>query len=235
MVVNRVARSLQIEDLLLLVIQVLVGVVLAGTTFTSLGPETPNSWLFGLVFLVASLGAVAALFTRNAGDTDDRFLNMDSPRGYAYFPMMASLGIVMLTASDLLPLPGAGRMLGAAPLLPVVALLIHRWLPAAPSFLRRMLMTPLILVCAWIFTDLVGTLTDGILQMGESAGTSPLQTLGTWSGLIGLAAAVFYMMFIFSPRQIAGEDAPWPDWSIRFLVYMAGMLANLALPRLLRG
>jgi hypothetical protein len=214
-------------------LQRLLGIALRGLDFLTLSRDLPNSGFIGLLFWGSVLGAVGAMATRTSTDPAT-FLNPESPSGYAYFPMATALAYIVGTANDLHPMPGGDKAVGVVTILSFVAFLLHKWLPPLPGIIRRLMMTPIILVCSWILSSTLGDLLQQALDQNQSDIKAMVQTLVPWAGLIFLATTIFYLMFIFAPRHIASRDDDWSSWFLRYLVYFAGLVASIILPRLLR-
>jgi hypothetical protein len=54
--------------------------------------------------------------------------------------------------------------------------------------------------------------------------------------VIGLIAAlVFYVMFVFAPRQIAEREGTAGSWAVRFIVFIVGLGLGTTLAALIGG
>ncbi len=240
---NIISRSIQHEDVLLSLwliageplIQWLLGMALGGTSFTRLDRSAPHAGIIGLIFIGAILAAAIGMATRSPGPSRGDQADSDSLVNYAYYPMGVALGMVAITGCELLGLSNAGEAMGIAFLYSVVISFLRRWLPSLDSLVRRILMTPFILVAAWIFSDLAQSIIPAFLQLGQSGGASVLQALGAVSGFILLFSGVLYMMFVFAPRRIASDDSTSSQWTIRYALYLASVILNLIVPKLLAG
>jgi len=94
-----------------------------------------------------------------------------------------------------------------------VIAVLQSHLPAAPTAVRRALVTPYLLAADGLFWNIVRQVTGG-LGLTAPSGTN-LQTLSSAAGPIGLpilGAAVYYAMLIYAPRQIAEREGGAIEW-----------------------
>ena len=57
---------------------------------------------------------------------------------------------------------------------------------------------------------------------------------GDSQGLLGLeltllffGVLIFYLVFMFAPRAVAGNSGSWRSWALRFAIYFIGAVLNL--------
>jgi hypothetical protein len=235
--------SIQFEDTLLFLwlwivepfLQGLLGTSLKGLNYTDLKPGIPHDKIFGLLFVIAGVCACVSLATRTRGADDERENILGTLQGYAHFPLLAGLALVFILGLGLLgsPLPDATFPLTF--LFILVVILGHKWLPQVDGLYRRLLMTPMILVSTWIFTATVDTIFSGLdlRTLLRSFGTAGFDAVSSAFWTTTLASLVFYLMFIFAPRQVTSSGGSLRDWLARFLLYMLGLLLNFGTLQLL--
>lgn len=217
------AKALQFEDGLLFILlviiepllQKLLGSGLEGMNLGNLTSEMPNGRLVGGFFLLATICGFVCLITRTAGEKDnsDAYLL----RVLAYFALGFVFCLLFIFGLELL-----GRTPGHFSACFPCAILIfflgiyvivrsYAHLPQLDAFIRRVLMTPLILFSTWIFS---------VTVQANSGGLSVTAIFLTLA---------FYVVFIIAPRQAASGGGAWSDWLIRFIIYLIGFGVNTAL------
>ncbi len=227
--------AFQIEDALLFVwlvvvtplLQVVLGGAMRGLSLGNLDHSAPDATALGVVFLGATLAAAVCTLTRAPGDEQAKEPVTGTPFGYAHLPMMAATAIMLFLGLALLGLDDAspGLMCLWFGLFVVVAMVYPR-MPVLDFSLRRILMTPFIILSTTIFTSsinpiLAGVDPKGLFRIAQSE-------LGRFElGLILAGTLVYYLMFVFAPRQIAGGGGSWRQWALRFVLYVVGLILNI--------
>lgn len=227
--------SLQWEDLFLFVwlglveplLYKLFGNLLGNVQPWNVG-EHPNGAL-GLLFALAAVGGLIVIATRAPGQNDRQPFS-DGVSGFARLPML-----VMLMYLVLYGFSSVGAIVpDVIPCMLVVfffaASMLFSRLPVLDIPIRRVLVTPMIILGTWNFSEIVrlffqGANLPGVLS--SPALRDPNSSLGYIVGLLSAAVVVFYMVFILAPRQIAYPGGSWRDWIVRFLVYMLGIILNI--------
>ncbi len=242
-------RALQTEDVLLFVWLSVVTPLLARTLAGTLGrlnpwdlrPGIAGARGFGLLFLLAALCGAVCLATRAPG-AGNPWADLRRVENYARLPMLAVTALMLAYGLDLL---GTGLSDLAPPvtlLFAVVVGLLSARLLTIPFLWRRVLMTPVILLCTWQFSATMRSLFDGF-DLRALLGGPPPADLGVDVGrpgllaiialLFGVPSLVGYVIFVYAPRQVASRGGSWRQWALRYLLYLAGLLLNIpALQRL---
>jgi hypothetical protein len=229
--------ALQFEDALLFIwlvlvtplVQFLLAGALRGLSLGSIDASLPNAGWLGVVFLLSTLLAIACTFTRAPGDAPAGGLITGTPFGYAHLPMLGGTGIMLFLGSSLLGFGDAtmGLLCGLFGLFGVGYFAYNR-MPVIDYAFRRILMTPFTILTATLFAAtahsiFAGLDANGIYQIVQS-------DLDRFEfGLLLAGVLVYYLMFIFAPRQIAGSGGGWLEWGVRFAAYLVGVILNIGL------
>lgn len=231
------AAALQFEDALLFVwlvvvtplLEFLLGGLLRGLSLGSIDRSAPHATALGIVFILATLLAISCTITRAPGDQVSPDVIADGTFGYAHLPMVAAIGIIGFLGLELLGLDDAavGLMCLWFGLFGITAM-IHNRMPVIDFTLRRVMMTPFIILSTTIFTSSINPLFSGVdpnsLMRFVSSQFGQFQF-----GLILAAVLVYYLMFVFAPRLIAGSGGSWLEWGLRFLFYVVGLILNIGI------
>lgn len=229
--------ALQFEDTLLFAWLVLVtpllqfvfGGALRGLNLGNLNRGIPNALVLGVVFVLSSLLAIVCTLTRAPDERQVQGLVTGSPFGYAHLPMLAATSILLFLGLDLLGLGDAamGAICAFFALFVVVGVLYSR-MPVIDYSLRRVLMTPFSILTATLF---VSTINPMFANLDANAIFQIVQSdFGRFEfGLFLAAILVYYLMFVFAPRQIAGSGGGWLQWAMRFALYLVGLILNIRL------
>ncbi len=228
---------MQFEDALLFVWLVLVtpllqfalGGALRDLNLGNLDGHLPNAFWLGIVFIISTLLAIGCMFTRAPEDRQAGQLITGTPFGYAHLPMFAATGIIGFLGLALLGFEDAGMGLICLLFgLFVVVGLIYSRMPVIDYALRRILMTPFSILTTTLFVSSINPIfanvnANGVLQIVQT-------DLGRFEfGLLIAAVLVYYLMFVFAPRQIAGSGGGWLQWGARFALYLVGLILNIRL------
>lgn len=232
---KRIPGSLEFEDILLFVwlafvtplLRAALGGAMRGLNMGNIDRGLPNALWLGVVFIGSTLPAIACTITRAPGERQVRGIVSDSTFGYAHLTMLAATGIFLFLGMDLVGWGNAA--MGAFCLLFglfAAAWMLYSRMPVIDYSIRRILMTPFSILTSTLFVSTINPMfanvnAQGLLQF--------LQTdLGRFeSGLVLAAVLVYYLMFVFAPRQIAGSGGGWLQWGARFALYIAGLLLNI--------
>ncbi len=236
--------ALQFEDALLFVwlvlvtplLQVVLGGALRDLNLGNIDRGLPNATGLGLLFLASTLLAIVCMLTRAPGEGQRQGsqasgdgLITGTPFGYAHLPMLAGTGIMLFLGLDLLGFGDAAMgllclLFGSF----VVIGVIYKRMPVIDYALRRILMTPFTILSTSIFVSSINPIfanvnANGIAQIVQS-------DLGRFEfGLLLAGVLVYYLMFVFAPRQIAGSGGGWLQWGARFALYLIGLILNIRL------
>ncbi len=246
MTVDGILARLRGQDLLL------VGWIALGWPLVAAalgGPDLGLSTVFdegepirGLVWLLAVIGAIVVIGTRNVEDAPDP-RSLDE-RIALYGPLFGSILLVAGGATSGLGLedgPGFGLAFIAMVVLTVLAGMGR--VGQLPRLTRVALVTPFILIASGIFA---GTLADiglgpDLLREAIAAteGAAALEevvaSLALSLGLVLVIAAVFYPMLVIAPRTLVDGRVDGLTWVARFVVFIVASLLGLAWLRVLGG
>lgn len=228
-------RSLQWEDLFLFVWLGLVEPLLYKLFGSLLGDvqpwnvgEHPNPAL-GLLFSLAAIGGLIVIATRAPGE-NGREPFSGGVSGFARLPMLVTLMYMILYGFSSF---GADVPMFIACGLIVfffAASMLFARLPVLDIPIRRILVTPMIILSSWNFAAIMRIFFQGAnlpAVLSSPALRDPNSSLGFILGILFAAVVVFYLVFILAPRQIAYPGGAWRDWIARFAVYMLGAVLNL--------
>lgn len=223
-------RHLQVEDLLLFLWLVLGPIVLPAASWARAsdvaGSRDPVG---GIVALVALCGGAACLTSRRRGALEGGLVARGD-LAYAVGPLVGAVALAFDEAVAKLGLGGGFELLPIV--LPVaVAILARPLVPPLNAAQRRALVTPFILITGASFSGflarLVGVFDARQLIGSFGAGQGAEALVGLGFALV--AAAIFYVMFVFAPRQIAEREGDGRTWTVRFLIFMAGVIVGTTL------
>jgi hypothetical protein len=232
-VIGRVTGLLRWEDVLLAAVALvglpLLELVRGAGAATDPGTGEPTA-LTGAFGLVAVLGVLACLCTRGPGEPPPLADGQLTLQGWARFPLAAGVGIVALET-----LPGIGLdgepFTGLTFLVVVVTAVAGGFLPVVPVALRRALVTPMAVLAAGAFDEVMGEGLGGLL--GDAARGEVPPEVAAFLPLIVAAAATLYVMLVVAPRAIADPGASGGAWAVRFLLLLAAAVSGNALLGLL--
>lgn len=186
--------------------------------------------LLGFIFLIASLGAIGVLVTRAPGEANSE--QSGNITSFAHLPMILSLGWFLLFAIDWLGIKEWEFMPCTLFAFFIAVGMLWSRLPVVPYVVRRVLITPMVLLGGWLFTAISNAVFQGLnvqvlFNPPNIPNTSdPRGLVMTYFTLTSLFVLVYYLSFILAPRAIAGDGTSWRGWLIRFGIYLVGVLAN---------
>lgn len=183
--------------------------------------------LSGLLWLAATILAIAVVATRSPGDPVIGFEDMSTPRSYAPLPFLLSLSIVAHTALTRLGVEGEA-LTGIIFIVTMVSYVAYAHLPNLPRAVRRLMILPFIFIAATVFGGMVGDMADlfdfrGLLN-------DPTASASTFLGLLGLEvlfSGFFYLAFILAPRMVAEAEGTWRAWLLRYLVFLIATIVSV--------
>lgn len=224
---------LRVEDVLLFAWLVLRPLVVpehpSGAALPGFDP------LGGVLDLVALCGAAASLVARRADSTHTGLIR-DDDVAYTVGPLFGAVAFAVADCANRLGLSGGAS---AIPLvLPIVAGVVARLrLPPTTAPTRRALVTPFILATSGFFGDFLAGLTQifDLRYLAASLGGSQLPEALFVLGIGTVAIAIFYLMLVFAPRQIAEREGTGGSWAIRFVVFLVGLSLGTTLASILHG
>jgi hypothetical protein len=223
-------RHIRVEDVVLAVWLIAIAPLLSSNpgSAPSGGPDP----ILGLLDMVGLLAFAACLGARSQPDVDSGVVAGTELR-YAVGPLFGALAFTLDDVRARLGLDGGLALL---PIVAagVVALVARFRLGPLAAVQRRALVTPFVLVTSRFFGDVVGGFTDLFdLRQLAAAVIAPGGAVGTVFvvGIAILGVALFYVMLVFAPRQIAEREGSPGTWAVRFLVFVV----SLALGQTLAG
>lgn len=237
-----IIQSFQLEDFILFVWVALVEPLIARGLSVLLGDITPftigsvHNPLVGLIFMTAGVGGSVVVATRAPGQRDPE-KSGNTVVAFARLPMLVTLAYMFLYGSSTLGIfdnnDNAVLLIVCLPfaLLAVSWMLFDR-LPQVDVAVRRILIAPVILLGTWNFSGLMhGFFGDtGVRGFLSAQGLQILQnpngSLAFATGLLFASVVLFYLIFIFAPRQIAFPNGSARDWFIRFGLFAIGLIFN---------
>jgi hypothetical protein len=191
---------------------------------TDVGP------LVALLYLVAVVGAIVVLGTRDPDDQPSLNLKEGSltPRAYAPFPLIAVLGMIGSAGTEGLGIGSSEALFAPIFIAAAAAFVLYKNLPVIPTDLRRALMTPCILISSVIFNGIISDLFSEV-RPADIADIVDTAGFGAAAMLFVFLPGVFYVMFVFAPRQLAETEGTWRQWFIRYGLYLGAALPGAAL------
>jgi hypothetical protein len=196
------------------------------------GPFDSGAPLLGALRVIAVAGALVCLAARQT--PADIAANRPSLiKGGAIGPLVGAILLVAISGFTALDLPsGAGTVLVIVALVAMV--LAHFVVPPLPTPIRRILVTPFVLVSGSLFWTLIAAITGEPGSATPAAAPAPATALAAGGFLIAFSG-VYYVMLIFAPRQVAEREGGLVTWLFRYLLFAAGVVAGLEWPRLFGG
>jgi len=217
-------RRLRIEDALLFVWLFLVLPLLESPSAGTSSSGAPDR-LTGLLDLVALLSFVACLAARSQPGVVSGLVG----RGdllYAVGPLVGAFALTLDETGQNLGLGGNLELVLIAAAI-AVAILVRRFVPPLSSLQRRTLVIPFIIAASRSFEKVLSGLTD-IFDLGDlgTAVTSPADVVRI-AFLVAIAVTgilIFYVMLVFAPRQVADREGSPRTWTVRFAIFVLGLI-----------
>lgn len=236
---GRLGRVLRLEDVLLVGWLTLVGPVLmlgaGGEPLFDLDQQSDPG--IGLIYLVATIGGLACLLTRGRDEPTVAGEDPEAARGFAPFPLAAALGIVGTTGLEKIGIPDADLMLGVAFLATMISFVALSRLPAVAPEIRRLVMGPYIVVSGGIFQAVMAPMWSSVSWssfFGPEVDGGPFSPAELF-GIFIAGSAVYYVMFVFAPRQLVYREGAGAIWLARFGLFVGGTLFGMGWLRFALG
>ncbi len=191
----------------------------------------PGDLLGGLISFLAAVGAVIALLTRVPGETRlERPGEVAPERIWMIGPFVLAIVLVAGDSLDRMGLPGGNFLIGIAFVAVLVSLLLADRLPVVSRGVRRLLMTPFVLLATAFFVNLA---TDFASGFGEGTldallALEPLLIVQLLA-ILALAALPFYLALVFVPRELADPSGSARSWVARFAVFYVSLVLAITL------
>lgn len=230
--ISRLRRHVRIEDVLLVGWLILQPLLLPGPSASSVH-DHPDLF-FGLADLVALLGMAACIGARSRPGVLSGLV-ADGTVLYAVGPLF---GAFAFTVDDTNTNLGLGPNLALLPLVLAIAAVVAARLFVGPLWAgqRRALVTPFVIVTSRFFGTVLSGIV-GIFDLRQVAASPPSPGgLSPWFvlAIAIVGAAVFYVMLVFAPRQIAEREGTPRTWLVRFAVFVGGLVIGQTLAGLVR-
>ncbi len=224
---------LRFEDVLLVGWLVLVNGAIGGPSGDGPDPGGPDL-ARGVIGLVALLGFVACLAARSRPGVESGLVRQGEIL-YAVGPLFGAFALTFDETRDNLGL-GDNAIFMSVALAVVVAIVVRRSVGPLDSLPRRLLVTPFILVTTRFFGDIASGLSD-LFDLRRVAADAAAEGLPWTTFVVGMATLgllVFYVMFVFAPRQVAEREGTTRTWAVRFLVFIAATVVGQTAGGLIR-
>ena len=194
------------------------------------GPFDSGAPLVGALRLAAVLGALICLAARRPKTEPGQDGASILQRGAAG-PLCGGLLLVGISGFIAVDAPsGLALTLVLAALVAMVV--VHLAAPPLSVVGRRVLVTPFVMVAGGLFWSVIAAVSG---EPGGSAAAAavanPQAALAAVAFLLAFSA-VYYAMLVYAPRQVAERDGGVVTWLVRYALFVAGVVAGLAWPRL---
>jgi hypothetical protein len=212
-------RHLRLEDALLFGWLILVEPLLFPPA-TSAATRNGTDPFLGLD-LIGLLAFVACLAARSRPDVVSGLVGKDDLL-YAVGPLFGAIAFTLEDTADKLGLDGNLAILPIAAGI-AVAVLTRRLVPPLSTAQRRALVTPFVLITSRFFGQFLAGLADifdlrrlatSVTSQADATGAAFVVTIGI------VAILIFYVMFVFAPRQVADREGTPRTWAVRFLLFL---------------
>jgi hypothetical protein len=188
------------------------------------GPFDSDQPVEGLLRLLAVLGVILCLAVRRPkGEPAKPSIINRASVG----PFTGGLLLVLISGFTALGVPSnlvVWILLAAA----AGALLVHFAGPPVPAPLRRVLVTPFVVIAGGIYWNLIAQVADirGFVVAGATS-ASDRNTALLALGFLALFSAVYYAMLIYGPRQVAEPEGGPLEWGLRYGVFLASIVLGI--------
>jgi hypothetical protein len=221
-------RRIQWEDVALAVAVIAVAWLSRGAAPAWNFPDA----LVGVACLVAAAGAITALATRVPGESSVEASDTPAVNWALIGPLVG--GITVVAGAGVEKLGGDGAIVGF-PVLIIAAFAVAfaSHMPVLQPSMRRALVSPFVLVAGSIFSGVLSSITATIAFDGETLGLlaapGALAALAGFLGIVALASAIFYLMLIVVPRELANPSSSRLAWVVRFALFFGSLVLGIFL------
>jgi hypothetical protein len=220
---------LRLEDLVLAGWVAVASPLLFRTQGSPSGPFDSGRPVDGLVRLAAVLAALVCIAARRRPATsgETRVSNQA-----ATGPLAGGLLLVAISGFVALDISQSAIVLSLVGATGALMLAVHLWVPPLPTPVRRVLVSPFVLVTGGIFWNVIEEVTGpGFPKLGPTA----LDPRAVPVALLFLAAfsAVYYAMLIYAPRQVAEQEGGVVAWLLRYAAFLVSIVLGLGWLRVL--
>jgi hypothetical protein len=230
---------LQLEDVALFALLAFIEPLLGGWSVDALGfgsrgeATGPTGLPRAALLLAAAAGSVACLLTRPRGEEAKPVTEaLGGLAGWARFPLMVLIAVVASAGLEELGVRTGEGCFFATVIALSLPLAFYTKLPALSVPVRRLLMTPLVLLGAGAFHGLA----TGLLGDGEVLRALPTRADPTFGfavfvlSLLAAGTGAFYVLLVVAPRVVAGGPGSKWWWMARFALFLAGLGVGVSVP-----
>jgi hypothetical protein len=198
----------------------------------SLEPGTAGAGTAAVALFAAALGAALCLATRSLGDDARGPPPLNTLEGYARFPAMVLVAIFVSEGLEALGRPTSENLLFGVVILLSPTYMLYARLPRAPVLVRRLLMTPAILLGTTAFTRFTAGLLPDRADLAVLRDPSdPVFGVALFiTTLVVAGVLAHYVLFVVAPRKVAGAAGGALWWGLRFAMFVAGLVVNVTVP-----
>ncbi len=194
------------------------------------GPFDGGAPLLGVIRIAAIFGALICLAAKRAPNADVAGEPSIAQWG-AVGPLVGGLLLVALSGVTALDVTsGTGLALVAAAVVGMIA--VRVLLPPLGATVRRMLVTPFVMVAGALFWTFIAVIGGEPGSATPASAVADPQTAIAAGGFLLAFSAVYYAMLIYAPRQVAEREGGLVTWILRYALFVAGVVFGLAWPRL---
>ncbi len=193
------------------------------------GPFDSGRPLDGLVRLAAVLAALVCIAARRRPTVPGE---RPSPNHAATGPLTGGLLLVTISGFVALDVSQPAIVLACLAAAAVLMLAVRLRAPALSTPVRRVLVSPFVLVTGGIFWSVIEEVTGpGGLQVGHVS----LDPRAEPVALLFLAgfSAVYYAMLVYAPRQVAEREGGVVAWLLRYAAFALSVVFGLGWLRVL--
>ncbi len=183
--------------------------------------------LLGAWALIAAVGAIAALASRVLGESD-----IDDQRRWLLLgPFMGALTLIGGSAFALLGIGDSAPFIVVAAAVVVGAFVFADRLPVVGRPLRRVLVTPFVLLSGALLQSFVvdiGGALGGSINVGDLlAQPDALVLVPEILLIVAMVSWIFYAMLVFAPRELASPGDTTRAWAVRFGLFFVTLLIGV--------
>lgn len=228
----RLPRHLRREDVALFVWLVVVQPLLFAPAAS--GVQGPDP-LRGLIDVAGLIGFAICIGARSAAGVGSGLFSGGNV-GAAIGPLF---GAVAFAIDDTTTSLGVDGDLVAIFLVALIVLAVgaRLRLPPLGADVRRALVTPFVLAASGFFSTFLAGITGAFdIRSMVADVTGPDAGLGLFGIGIAIAGvAIFYVMLVFAPRQVAEKEGSPLTWTVRYLVFLASLILGATWTAILHG
>lgn len=218
----RIGAALWVDDVAILAWLAVVQPLTLGSHAHAISDFGDQSALWGWAYLVAAGGAIICLGSRSVDEPTLAWTSGSTPHSVAPLPFVIAVALLAsFGLQDVGAVPAEVVFLPAL-CLALAAFLFYPQLPTLRAPARRVAVLPIQLVSSAVFNGLMFEVFSEIdkrtlVQAGVGL---PVFLL--------LASGMFYAFFIFAPSQIADTRGSWPEWAVRYGLFVVASVVGVS-------